>query len=60
MKVKIYPDEWFPVYCLDEVGVEIELSDAEYARMVNMLAEFDAIQEILRAKYEEQENIGRR
>lgn len=54
--MKIYEDELWPYYELSDSGdYEIQLSPEETKHIVNVLKDFKEIQNILKAKYKEEE-----
>ena len=49
MKVDIWKDERWPDYGISVVGSEYEISEELYARYVKVNADYDAVQDELRA-----------
>ena len=58
MKVKIEKDEWYPVFIVvqpNDYGKEVDISDETLAEHKRVTLEFNAIQNKLRAIYEQHE-----
>lgn len=49
MRVKIDDDEWYPVYFITEMGIEIEADEAMVERWKRVAKEFDEVQREMKA-----------
>ena len=52
MKVKIYKEEWYPIYCIAGKGITlndyiVDLTKDEYERIRKAFKEFDEVQSLI-------------
>jgi len=52
MKIKIYKEEWYPVYCIGNKrslwnDYTIDLTESEYERIRKAFIEFDEVQSLI-------------
>ena len=54
-KIKIYENEWWPVYCIDDENAnhEIEIDESDLKKFKKVFKEFSNIQNKLRDLFED-------